>query len=110
LHDHSPGFAAKPLFGRPRALVGRRAHWFILCWSKAAQEKSKAASIKLTLAAVTLDADILLRPCTNGLIHDRSRRKAGRARLRERAPLLVGVDDQIKHFFVVCAVHQILSA
>jgi hypothetical protein len=53
---------------------------------KAAQ-KSKAASIKLTLAAVGLDAYLLLRSCASSWVHNKERLDAGRAHLLElRAP------------------------
>ena len=45
--------------------------------------KSKAASIKLTLAAVGFDAEELLRSCARGLVHNKRRRDAKRANLLE---------------------------
>lgn len=57
---------------------------------------SKAASIKLTLAAVGLDADELLRSCASGRVHNEERRDANRAHLLEvRAPLLGCAADDI---------------
>jgi hypothetical protein len=46
-------------------------------------KKSKAASIKLTLAAVGLDADELLRSGTSSFVHDEERSHASRAHLLE---------------------------
>ena len=46
-------------------------------------KKSKAASIKLTLAAVGLDAYELLRSVARSLVHNKERRDAGGAPLRE---------------------------
>jgi hypothetical protein len=43
-------------------------------WLKKRPKKSKAASIKLTLAAVGLDAYELLRSCTSGFVHNKERR------------------------------------
>jgi hypothetical protein len=50
-------------------------------------QKSKAASINLTLAAVELDAEELLRSCASSFVHGEGRRDANRANLLEaRAP------------------------
>jgi hypothetical protein len=50
---------------------------------KKQSKKSKAASIKLTLAAVGLDADNLLRSCTSSFVHNKERHNAYRADLLE---------------------------
>jgi hypothetical protein len=46
-------------------------------------KNSKAASIKLTLAAVELDADELLGPGTSSFVHDEERGESSRAHLLE---------------------------
>jgi hypothetical protein len=74
---------------------------------KAAQ-KSKAASIKLTLAAVGLDAYELLGSCTSSLVHNKERLEASRTDLLE-----VGAPkrhaDGFNRLFVVFLHHQICS-
>jgi hypothetical protein len=65
-------------------------------WLKKRPKKSKAASIKLTLAAIGLDAIELLRSCTSGFVHNEKRREANRAHLLEvRAPGLGRRADNI---------------
>jgi hypothetical protein len=56
-------------------------------------QKSKAASINLTLAAVELDAEDLLRSCASSFVHDEERRDANQAHLLEVGAPKRAADD-----------------
>jgi hypothetical protein len=74
-------------------------------------KKSKAASIKLTLAAVVLDADKLLRSGARGLVHNKRRRDGNRANLLEViTPKRRCAADYVCLQFVEYGLHKTLSA
>jgi hypothetical protein len=70
-------------------------------------KKSKAASIKLTLAAVVLDAENYSRSCTSVLLHDGEQRDVNR--FEAAAPRARRAGD-INSYVVVSVLHKTFSA
>jgi hypothetical protein len=85
--------AAKLLSAAAGTVCGRRVRASVPTWFEKQPKKSKAASIKLTLAAVGLDACELLRSCTSSLVHNGERRDAKRAHLLEVGAPKRAADD-----------------
>jgi hypothetical protein len=71
-------------------------------------KKSKAASIKLTLAAVVLDAENYSRSCTSVLLHDGEQRDVNR--FKGAAPRARRAGDDINSYVVVSVLHKTFSA
>jgi len=67
-------------------------------------KKSKAASIKMTLAAVVLDAENYSRSCASVLLHDGEKRDV--SRLEASAPRAGCARDDINRYSVVQILHK----
>jgi hypothetical protein len=70
--------------------------------------KIKAASIKVTLAAVVLDAENYSRSCASVLLHDGEQRDVNR--LEAAAPRARCARDDINSYIVINVLHEIFSA